>query len=426
VPPNQAPTIMTNLGSTNHSNDTVFVYANSSFCYSYVASDPDAGDILTALTVSPIFNAPNGPTFSASGTNPVIGQICWTPGCNFIGQTVELIMKVEDDAGCSSQLEAFDTVYVVISIPPNEPPSIIHNLNGLNFDGDTIFADATEPFCFTLNFLDPNSGDTLTPFAISPVFSGPNPATFTYSGVNPLQGQVCWTPSCDDEGALIEIILRVEDNGDCQNVLEAFDTVYVKVSDPVTIAPIVGHDLSGNASVAGDTIYIFIGDSLCYDFFIADQTTNNGVNYNYEFQNLGGTNLGLASINVNFVNDSIIGSVCFKSDCSNGGSLYRSIITGIDKETCPPFKEARDTVYIRVVTDFLSYAGSDTSFCEGSGGVQLNVVPIGGTSPYYYTWGCSDPGNCGFSNPYISNPVVNPTDTTTYFVQIADKNGCTS
>lgn len=427
VPPNNAPQIVSNLTGTNSNNDTIYVAANTGFCYSFIATDLDNGDILNAFASSPIFSDPNGPTFTANGTNPVTGQVCWTPGCDFEGQVIELILEVEDNGLCSNQKEDADTVYVAILTPPNDPPVIAHNLNGLDFSGDTIFANADVPFCYNVTFTDVNSADTLTAFAVSPVFTGINPATFTYTGINPLQGQVCWTPACENEGQIIEIVLRVEDNGDCDNILEDFDTVYVKISDPATIAPIVGHDISNNPFISGDTIYIEITDSLCYDFFIADQTLDNGVTYNYEFQALDGTNLGLASANIITTGDSIIGSVCFKADCSNGGSLYRSIITGIDKETCPPFKQASDTVYIKVNTDFLSYAGSDVSFCEGSGGVQLNATPIGGAgAPYYYQWGCSDPGNCGFSNPYIANPIVNPTDTTVYFVQIADKNGCTS
>ncbi|MDX2249041.1 MAG: PKD domain-containing protein [Bacteroidia bacterium] len=426
VPPNAPPQLDFDLTGNIFSNDSIFVSANEALCFDYLVTDPNMGDVLTVDALSPIFNLPNGPTFSSAGTNPVSGQICWTPSCDFVGQVVELVVEAVDNGLCSSQKTVLDTVYVVILTPPNDPPVITHNLNGLDFSGDTIFADASVAFCYNVIFTDINSIDTLTAFTVSPIFTGNNAATFSYTGINPLQGQVCWTPSCDNEGQLIEIILRVEDNGDCDNILEDFDTVYVKVSDPLTIAPIVGHDISGNPFIAGDTIYIEITDSLCYDFFIADQTTNNGINYNYEFQNLGGTNLGLASANVVFSGDSIIGSVCFKADCSNGGSLYRSIITGIDKETCPPFKSASDTVYIKVNTSFLSFAGTDTSFCQGTGGVQLNVVPIGGVAPYYFNWDCDDPGNCGFSNPYIANPVVNPTDTTTYFVQIADKNGCTS
>ncbi|RMG63057.1 MAG: PKD domain-containing protein [Bacteroidetes bacterium] len=428
VPANQPPAIVSDLSGNTFSNDTVFVEALSNFCFDFTATDPDAGTQLTGLAVTPLFNTVGGPTFTTSGNNPLQGQVCWTPSCDFADQVVQLIFGAEDDAPCSAQAEAFDTVYVAISAPPNDPPLITPDLSGLSFDGDTIFADATVPFCYTLTFSDINLGDTLTAAPISPIFSGTNAATFTVTGINPLQGQVCWTPGCENEGEIIEFIVAVQDNGACGNIKTDRDTIYVKISDPLTIPPIVDHDLSGLSAVGGDTAFIEIGDGLCYEFYIADQTPDNGMTYTYEFQNIDGLNLGLSTANVIFRNDSILGQICFTADCSNGGSLYRSIVTGIDKETCPPFQQTSDTVYIKVNTEFMAFAGSDTFFCEGGGGVQLNVTPIGGEAPYYFDWGCTNPGQCGFSNGNNNDqsPVVNPTDTTTYFVQITDKNGCTS
>ncbi|MEM7655364.1 MAG: PKD domain-containing protein [Bacteroidota bacterium] len=428
VPPNDPPQIDHDLTGTVFSNDTIFTTALSSFCYTITADDPNGADLLNAFTVSPIFGLGNGPTFTPSGTNPVSGQVCWAPDCDFSGQTFNLIVGVGDDAECSAQANAFDTVVVVIAAPPNDPPAIAPDFGNLVSSGDSIFVDANEAFCFTLDFSDINLADSLIAFPVSPIFSGTNAADFTYTGVNPLIGQICWTPACENEGEVIPFVVGVEDNGNCENILQAFDTVYVVINDPITLPPIVGHDLSNLPNVAGDTIYIEINDDVCYEFFIADQSNSGGITYEHDFQNIFGLTLNLTDVNVIVRNDSILGEICFESDCSNGGSLYRSIITGIDEEPCPPFKTASDTVYIKVNTEFMSWAGADTFFCEGSGGVQLNVTPIGGTAPYYYQWYCSNPGNCGFSNGNgnIQNPVANPTDTTTYFVQVTDANGCTS
>ncbi|MEM6802035.1 MAG: hypothetical protein AAF696_11570, partial [Bacteroidota bacterium] len=237
VPPNDPPNIVADLSGNTFSNDTIFVNANDAFCYDYTATDLNLGDNLTAFTVSNLFNDPNGPSFSLNGTNPVQGQICWTPSCDFVNQTVELIIGVGDDAACTSAAQAFDTVYISIAFPPNDPPQTFANLANLNSNGDTIFVDPQDSFCFNLNFTDPNIGDTLTAFAVSPIFSQPDGPTFTFQGVNPASAQVCWTPSCDFEGQLIELVFRVEDNGDCDNTLSDFDTVFVRLSDPNTIAP---------------------------------------------------------------------------------------------------------------------------------------------------------------------------------------------
>ncbi|MDP5170165.1 MAG: PKD domain-containing protein [Bacteroidia bacterium] len=423
-PANAGPSIVSNLAGNLFSNDTIFINANTPFCYSFVAADPN-GDPVSVTPLGPIFSGPNPPVVTTSGSSPVTGTVCWNPGCELIGAVIPLVLAVEDQAVCNQSVTITDTVYIQVNLPPNAAPVASTFFNGLTVVGDTIFVDATDSICFNINFSDINTGDILTPFTVSPIFSDPNGPSFSFIGVNPVLAQVCWTPGCDYEGQLVELIVGVEDDADCNNEKQAFDTVYIKISDPLTIPPVVSHDLTGLNAV-GDTVYIEIGDQICYDFFIADQTPDNGMTYTAEFQDWFGSTLTLTTLSINIGNDSITGTVCFLSDCSNGGTVYRSIITGIDKETCPPFKETKDTVWIKVNTPFMSFAGRDTSFCEGSGGVQINATPIGGAAPYYYKWWCSNPGQCGLSSPSISNPIVNPTDTTIYYVQITDKNGCTS
>jgi gliding motility-associated-like protein len=71
-------------------------------------------------------------------------------------------------------------------------------------------------------------------------------------------------------------------------------------------------------------------------------------------------------------------------------------------------------------------AGTDASFCAGSGGVQLTgSASGGGGAPYFYTWTCGTPP-CGLSCINCANPIANPTDTTTYYLLVTDQNGCGS
>ena len=64
-------------------------------------------------------------------------------------------------------------------------------------------------------------------------------------------------------------------------------------------------------------------------------------------------------------------------------------------------------------------------FCAGDGGDTLYAQASGGTLPYYYTWWCNSP-ICGIDSINDNDPVVNPTVTSWYFVQVTDGNGCTS
>ncbi|MEO0469681.1 MAG: choice-of-anchor L domain-containing protein, partial [Bacteroidota bacterium] len=76
-------------------------------------------------------------------------------------------------------------------------------------------------------------------------------------------------------------------------------------------------------------------------------------------------------------------------------------------------------------------AGADVEFCEGDGGAQIDASVSGGTQPYFYSWWCDDPPNCGLSSDVIEDPVANPnvsspTEEVVYYFQVTDVNGCVS
>lgn len=88
-----------------------------------------------------------------------------------------------------------------------------------------------------------------------------------------------------------------------------------------------------------------------------------------------------------------------------------------------------DTAYVDVfVTNFTADAGPPAGFCEGTGGAQLQAGAInGGTAPYYYTWWCdSSQTFCGLDSMFDNDPIANPTQTTTYYLQVQDSRGCLS
>ena len=67
--------------------------------------------------------------------------------------------------------------------------------------------------------------------------------------------------------------------------------------------------------------------------------------------------------------------------------------------------------------------GSDTFFCEGSGGVPINGQASGGVPPYTYSW---SPNNGSLSNAFVPNPFANPDSITVYQLQVIDAAGCRS
>ena len=88
-----------------------------------------------------------------------------------------------------------------------------------------------------------------------------------------------------------------------------------------------------------------------------------------------------------------------------------------------------DTSLISIdVTLLVADAGPPVSFCEGQGGAQLQAGAItDGVAPFYYTWWCDSTNTfCGLDSTFDDDPVAIPTDTTTYYLQVTDANGCLS
>jgi len=88
-----------------------------------------------------------------------------------------------------------------------------------------------------------------------------------------------------------------------------------------------------------------------------------------------------------------------------------------------------DTATVDIgVTFFEADAGPPVNFCEGQGGAQLQAGPItGAPGPYWYTWWCDSTTTfCGLDSTFDDDPIALPTDTTTYYLQVTDANGCLS
>lgn len=90
----------------------------------------------------------------------------------------------------------------------------------------------------------------------------------------------------------------------------------------------------------------------------------------------------------------------------------------------PQFLFAQKVVKLSVVQppEFgFSIAKTDTTIVKGRSVVLgTDLVVFGGSGDYIYSWSPQTTLN----NATVLNPVATPTDTTTYILTVADKNGC--
>jgi len=430
APPNEAPAFEFEYDElTMVSNDTISLVAGDSVCYDFIATDPNALDSLT-LEKGEIFDEPGGPVLlDSTGVNPISGTICWKSRCEDVGKIVPIPLFVIDNARCANQKGADGIVYIKVIPPPNDPPVLVHDLTGTINNNDTIFVNPNEPVEFSVTSLDPDEGDIvsielLSPFFQDSLFQDSSVVFFDPIDGNPAGAPISWTPSCEFAGRIIPFIFSSFDNGPCGNELRSFDTVYVKINAEPSEPPLVELDRTGTTN---DTLYVNAEDSICLDFLIGDLTPNTGLDYEIKFEVLDGTQLSLAdTLDVIRQGDSILGTICLQTDCSNGGSVYRLIGVGIDRNECGPFPETQDTLFVKVNTSLTAVLGEDLIVCEGEGGTELTASIEGGLAPYRYQWNCIDSANCGISNPSVANPTVNPSRSTTYYLQVTDSLGCTS
>ena len=132
----------------------------------------------------------------------------------------------------------------VIPCPINFPPDIVRPRDPFEVILDTMFFFRGKNSCFPFTIVDINGidvpEDNLTISVEGAIFGPQYGATFDdTSGLSPIIGTICWTPSCEI-GDINDnrIIVRAEDTNDCPGPNVTYDTLYVKVLPPIADPPV--------------------------------------------------------------------------------------------------------------------------------------------------------------------------------------------
>jgi len=373
APQGQPPLISSTTPPVPTSGDTLFIETNQNLCYNLGAQDPVTGDTVILFEVSAIFGIGGTlPTpyadLSYTGINPVSGQVCWQPSCDYAGDTISFIVGARDTSDCPGYNLAFDTTYVVVE--SLEDPIVDHTLSG-NFSGDTLFVDPGEIFCYTFDASDDNNNDLVTISPVQGPFSGTNAANIVAIGNNPVTGNVCWQVPCDSAGQTIPFIIAASDNGLCPTET-AYDTVIISVNPlPPTSA---GPDTS---VCAGEPV---------------------------QLNATGGTTYAWTPV-TDLNNPAIQNPIATPQTTTN---YTASIFTA---QGCVQ----TETVQIVAIPSPVADAGPDLVKCPGT---PLQLSATGGNS---FSWASAP----GLSATNIANPTTSQDATTSYFVTVTSGNGCT-
>lgn len=302
------------------------------------------------------FLNPFGPGSSIS-INPTTGYLSAFPANT--GEYVLAVSVQEYRNGILLSENKRDFQFYVINCQPQgDPPVLNSNLNSLPTNNDTILAVAGAPFCYDFTVQDLQSPSNIQVTPLSVAFGGnggfpPPYATITVSGnTPPVNGQICWQPSCEYVGDAVPLIISARDTNDCPNYNIVFDTVWVRVIPPPAAPPATDHDFTQVSVFNQDTIIIGPQESFCYNFTVIDTFGTGSLTYENILADINGNPLNQVQNVSTFINgDTLFGEVCWQGFC-NYGFTYMFITRGIDEFQCPPDNISADTVYLRVMTPF--------------------------------------------------------------------------
>lgn len=355
--PDPPPLISHDLTGLTTNGDTIIVQASEPFCYDVIVTDSNAFDVLHAQAISSVFSAnpfPPSPTVSITGTNPLNVQICWEPACEYVGQTVALIVTGWDDEDCPHYNHVFDTVWVRIEPPPNVGPQVVHQFSPQSsFNGDTLFLEVDSTDCFewwvtdTVSTGNLNYSWSITEIGGAGTF---NPtvnviATFPDS----IRLSTCFTATCGEMGHLYRLILTGTNAAGCPPSNQRSDTLFIWIEPLPNPPPVVNHDLSGNVFTA-DTIFTEVHDTFCYLFTVQDTFPALSVNYSFTLTQTDGSPAGgpPPSVTIISTNDSIVGQVCWAPNCDNVGGTFLLTVLGNQNNRCGQNASAADSVWVVV------------------------------------------------------------------------------
>jgi len=170
-----------------------------------------------------------------AGYRVLTAYFCWKPDCDQLGDTFRYVIKGTSKPDCAIPIIIYDTIYIIVYEPPNQPPIITRSV------GNLVQLETGKGTCFDYIIIDPDTFTILRANGLSEVFRenfgyGSN-ASLSFSGTNPLIAKLCITPNCQIRRNSIEVIVGSYDSSLCTIVAQTFDTLVFRINDCGLLIP---------------------------------------------------------------------------------------------------------------------------------------------------------------------------------------------
>lgn len=257
-------------------------------------------------------------------------EVCFSPPCAALNQTLLLILEVRDSLSCAELHRRYDTIVLHIRSHPTYPLAL--------YTPDWTATNPFQPtfhqvYCFPVTARDTGrNGGTYTVNVIAPglpLQSGP----FSQAG-DSITGQVCFRVGCNiPEDSLYPIIIQAANQVFCAtSPPPTVDTVWIRPrSLPNNRPPVISRDRPSPWIVTPS------GDSVCYTLLITDPDslallTYQGVSESFNTDFYWGSYFSISASGTNPLQLRL----CARINCHAQGQTFPVIVCVQDTTSCDP------------------------------------------------------------------------------------------
>jgi hypothetical protein len=308
------------------------------------------------------------------------GNLNYTPVTNASGSAV-ITVTLTDDGGT---LEGGDNTtvisFLVMVLPVNDPPVANAGPDQARTAGQTVTLNGSASADI--------EGDPLTYAWIAPDGIELNDSTLAQPGFTT-------NPSCSGQTLVFGLIVN---DGNLDSSVDQVSITLNPTPPDITVQPVNLPEVLVSGTSSNKSFKIKNEGTCNLTFTLTDQAAWLSVN---------------PTNGIVLPGDSVAITAMFNAAGLNAGNYNAAItVSSNDPDESPVYIAAPLIVYSPVS---VQASATPSSYCIG-GSTQLNVSVTGGSGTYSYLWSSSPPG---FTSS-IRNPQVDPTVTTSYFVNVTD------
>lgn len=335
-PPSPPPVVSSDFGSLPRRGDTLTLIANTAFCFTTTIQDT-APPLTPPAILSYALSGP-GLSVQASGTNPLLLQICGTLNCQDTGQVLRLIITGRKTETCGTT-ETRDTVWIEVLRPP--PRTLSGSLipPSLPQQGGAYLLELDSTACATF-FLAATPALPPPTFSLYPSTASANIQVQTTWRNDTLWGTLCYRGGCEALSVPLIIALESTAEGTCPPFPIWRDTLSFVVPFPQNPPPTV-------EIIAPDTLALRPDSATCLRVQISDLAPpSQHTLYVWAFPPL----LRGVTVTPSQGTQTWEAELCFTPVCEALGQTLTVVVEVRDSLGCAELHRRRDTLYVSVIS----------------------------------------------------------------------------